>query len=83
VKVTVVVSQLCEVSLQTARLVREFCQREGIEYEEVSVRTMEGQRLALSVGVKILPAILIDGKLVHQGPVDEEALRQIVEAHKG
>jgi len=83
VKVVVVVSQLCEVSLQTARLVREFCQREGLEYGEVSVRTLAGQRLALSKGVKMLPAIIIDGKLVHQGPLDEEALRQIVEAHRG
>ena len=77
-KVTILVSPLCDSSLEAAKLLRRFCEERGLEYEEVSVRTMEGQKMALQAGVKLLPALLIDGKLVHQGPISEEALRRIV-----
>ncbi len=82
-KITILVSPLCDPSLDAARLVRRFCRDRGLEYEEVSVRTMEGQRLALSAGVKLLPALLVDGRLVHQGPLTEEELLRIVERAEG
>ncbi len=82
-KVTLLVSPLCDSSLEAAKFVSRFCLERGLEYEEVSVRTMEGQKMALQAGVKLLPALLIDGKLVHQGPISEEALRRIVERVKG
>ena len=78
-KITILVSPLCDSSLEAAKLLRRFCQERGLEYKEISVRTMEGQRTALRAGVKLLPALLIDGKLVHQGPISEEVLRRIVE----
>ncbi len=82
-KVTLLVSPLCESSLDAARLVSRFCRERGMEYEEVSVRTMRGQRMALSAGITLLPALLINGRLVHQGPLTEEALRRIVEQAEG
>lgn len=78
-KITILVSPLCDSSLEAAKFVCRFCLERGLEYEEVSVRTMEGQRTALRAGVKLLPALLIDGKLVYQGPISEEVLRRIVE----
>lgn len=82
-KVTLLVSPLCEPSLDVARLVSRFCRERGLEYEEVSVGTARGQRMALSAGVTLLPALLIDGRLVHQGPLTEGVLRRIVERAEG
>ncbi|HIE23508.1 MAG TPA: hypothetical protein EYP68_04695 [Candidatus Korarchaeota archaeon] len=77
-KLVLLVSPLCETSLRAAIVARKVAQDLGIEFEEISVTEEKGEKLALRFRVTLLPSYIIDGKLVHQGVLDEERLRDIL-----
>ena len=77
-KLVLLVSPLCEKSLRAAVVARKVAQDLGIEFEEISVTEEKGEKLALRFRVTLLPSYIIDGKLVRQGVLDEERLRDIL-----
>ncbi len=77
-KLVVLVSPLCENALNAARVARRVAQDLGIEFEEISVTEERGEKLALRFRVTLLPSYIVDGKLVHQGVLDEKSLRGIL-----
>jgi len=79
-RLVLLVSPLCEGALKAAVTARKVARDLDIEFEEISVTEERGEKLALRLRVTLLPAYIIDGKLVHQGVLEEERLRELLRA---
>ncbi len=77
-KVVLLVSPICEGSLKVARELRKWAQDRGIELEELSVLTREGQEVVMSLKVDMVPAVVVEGKLVSQGGMPDLELLESV-----
>lgn len=77
-RLIVLVSPLCELSLRAAREARGLSKRMEVLFEEVSVTERRGERLALEKGVSLLPAYLVDGEVVHKGLLRKEELEAVL-----
>ncbi len=77
-KLVLLVSPLCESALRAASIARKVAKDLGIEFEEISVTEERGEKLALRFRVTLLPSYIINGKLVHQGVLEEERLREML-----
>ncbi len=77
-KLSLLVSPLCEGALKAAVIARKIAKDLDIEFEEVSVTEGRGEKLALRLRVTLLPAYIIDGKLAHQGVLEEEGLKELL-----
>lgn len=75
-KLIILVSPLCEVSLRGAKEARRVAQRLQLEFEELSIAEARGEELAIEKGVKLLPAYVVDQGLVHEGLMEEKELEQ-------
>ncbi len=73
-KVEVLVSPVCGESLRFARRIREICAERGLEFREISAWSEEGEALILRKGIRFLPALLVDGRVVGQGSTDPSVL---------
>ena len=79
-KLVLLVSPLCEGALRAAVIARKVAKDLDIEFEEISVTEERGEKLALRLLVTLLPAYIIDGKLVHQGILEDERLKELLKA---
>ena len=77
-KVILLVSPICEGSLKVARKLRKWAQSKGIEVEELSVLTKEGQEIAMSLKVEMIPAVVVGDELVSQGGMPDLKLLESV-----
>ncbi|HDD69049.1 MAG TPA: hypothetical protein ENG61_01670 [Candidatus Korarchaeota archaeon] len=77
-KLVLLVSPLCEIALKAAVVARKVAKELNIEFEEVSVTEERGEKLALRLGVTLLPSYIVNGKLLHQGFLEEERLRDML-----
>ncbi len=66
-KILLLVSPICEGSLRVARELRKWAESKGVELEELSVLTKEGQEVAMSFKVDMVPAVIVGDRLVAQG----------------
>ncbi len=77
-KLSLLVSPLCESALRAAIIARRVAKDLNVEFEEISVTEERGEKLALRLRVTLLPAYIIDGRLVHQGVLEEDHLREML-----
>ncbi len=68
-EIIVLVSPICEPSLEAARRVKEWARRRGLKVREISALEPEGQSYILELGIKKVPALIIGRKLVSEGEV--------------
>jgi len=77
-KLSLLVSPLCESALRAAIIARRVAKDLNVEFEEISVTEERGEKLALRLRVTLLPVYIIDGRLVHQGVLEEDRLREML-----
>lgn len=77
-KLIILVSPLCEISHKATLIARKIAEELGVEFEEVSVTEERGEKLALLHKVTLLPSYIVDDKLVYQGFLDEDELRNLL-----
>ncbi|MDK2372362.1 MAG: hypothetical protein QI197_03180 [Candidatus Korarchaeota archaeon] len=69
-EIIVLVSPICEPSLDAARRLKEWAHRRGLKIREVSTLEPEGQSYILELGIRKIPAIIIRGKLISEGRIE-------------
>ncbi len=68
-EVIVLVSPICEPSLEAVREVREWAWRRGLIIREVSALEPEGQGYILDLGISRVPALILGGRLISEGEI--------------
>ncbi len=68
-EVVVLVSPICKPSLDAAILIKNWAKKFGFDFREISILEPEGQKYVLEFGVKKVPALIIDGKLISEGSI--------------
>ncbi len=76
-EVVVLVSPICESSLNAAMSIRKWAERLGFNFREISVLEPEGQEYVLEFEVRRVPALIIDGKLVSEGKIEIPGVEKI------
>ncbi len=66
------VSPICIESLEAALELKKWAMARGYSLREVSVLEAEGLRIAEEFGVKRIPAVILNGKLIFQGSVPRD-----------
>ncbi len=69
-EIIVLVSPICESSLDAARRLREWAHSRGLKIREVSALEPEGQSYILELGIRKVPAVIIGGKLISEGRIE-------------
>ncbi|MEM3870288.1 MAG: hypothetical protein QXJ39_04055 [Candidatus Korarchaeum sp.] len=66
------VSPICRESLEVAAELRKWALKRGYSFREVSVLESEGLRIVGDLGIRRIPAAILNGRLLFQGSVPED-----------
>lgn len=66
------VSPICRESLEVAVELKKWALERGYYFKEVSVLESEGLRIVEDLGIRRIPAAILNGKLLFQGSVPED-----------
>ncbi|HDI73466.1 MAG TPA: hypothetical protein ENF57_00460 [Candidatus Korarchaeota archaeon] len=66
-EILILVSPICEASLEAAKRLRKWASERGYSVREVSILEVDGQEYLLEFGVKKVPAVIFGGKLISEG----------------
>ena len=81
VTVQLLVSEWCEPCRGAEEVWRQVAQKKAIAFEVLDVGQREGRAITARLGVKTVPATVIDGQLRHVGvPTNKEALELVAAA---
>ncbi len=69
-EVIILVSPICEPSLDAARRLKRWARQRGLRVREVSALEPEGQSYILELGIRKVPAIIVGGKLISEGKLE-------------
>jgi len=56
--------------LDAARQLKEWARRRGLKIREVSALEPEGQSYILELGIRKVPAVIVEGKLISEGRIE-------------
>ncbi len=70
-KVIVLVSPICDDSLIVSAKIREWAESKGIEVEELSILTKEGQEIVMALDIDTIPAVVVNGEIISQGDIPD------------
>ncbi len=76
-EVIILVSPICKSSLDSAVFVRRWAKESGFNFREVSVLEPEGQEYVLEFGIRRVPALIINGKLVSEGKIEIPGVERV------
>ncbi len=76
-EVVVLVSPICEYSLNVTVSLKKWAKRLGFNFREISLLEPEGQEYVLELGIRRAPALIIDGKLISEGKIRLPGVEEI------
>ncbi len=56
--------------MDAARQLKEWARRRGLKIREVSALEPEGQSYILELGIRKVPAVIVEGKLISEGRIE-------------
>jgi AraC-like DNA-binding protein len=68
----ILVSPICEESLEASMKLRKWARERGYSIREVSALEDEGLSIIIDLNVKRLPALISNGRLISQGKIPED-----------
>ena len=66
-EIIILVSPICESSLDAARRLKKWARQKGLKVREISALEPEGQSYILELRIRKVPAIILGGKLISEG----------------
>ena len=82
-KLQLLVSQWCPTCPAAEKVWSEAAAREGLSLEVLDVGKPEGRRVTSALGIRTVPAMVIDGKLRSLGTCTVAEARTLLQPQKG
>ncbi len=76
-EVVILVSPICKPSLDAAVFIRRWAREAGFNFREVSILEPEGQEYILELGIRRVPALIINGKLISEGKIRLPGVKRV------